>query len=67
MRDDRPVLEFYWAHRADDAPALARAVLQNEAFWGGDLTLVPGLEAAVAEGLAGIRREGAYAMLRAVQ
>ena len=67
VRDDRPVLEFYWAHRADDAPALARAVLQNEAFWGGDLTLVPGLEAAVAEGLAGIRREGAYAMLRAVQ
>lgn len=67
VRDDRPVLEFYWAHRADGAPDLARAVLQNASFWGEDLTAVPGLESAVAEGLDGIRRAGARAVLRAVQ
>ena len=34
VKDDRPVLEFYFAHK-DDAPAdLAKAVLSNEAFWG---------------------------------
>lgn len=67
VKDDRPVLEFYWAHRNDDAAALAQAALANEAFWGEDLTAIPGLAAAVAAGLAGIRRQGAGAMLRQLQ
>ena len=40
------MLEFYYAHKDDDAKTLAHAVLSNESFWGEDLTAVPGFEAA---------------------
>ncbi|MDD3410322.1 MAG: tagaturonate reductase, partial [Eubacteriales bacterium] len=56
--DEEAVLAFFWAHRADDAPALTHAFLSQEAFWERDLTLVPGLEAYVAEALADIRALG---------
>lgn len=64
VKDDRSVLEFYFAHRDDDAEALAQAALANKEFWGEDLTAVPGLAEAAAAGLAGIRRQGAGAMLQ---
>lgn len=64
VKDDRPVLEFYFAHK-DDAPAdLAKAVLSNEAFWGEDLTKIEGLEAAVAESLAAVREKGMAEVLK---
>ena len=37
------------------------AVLTNEQMWGQDLTAIEGFEAAVAQDLALIRREGALA------
>ena len=64
VSDDREVLEFYWAHREDSPEALVRAVLENEAFWGQDLTKVEGLEKAVIGGLKTIRGEGAAALYR---
>ena len=64
MKDDRPVLEFYYAHKDDDAKTLAHAVLSNESFWGEDLTAVPGFEAAVAADLEGIEAKGMYEMMK---
>ena len=64
VSDDRWVLEFYWAHRKDSDEELVRAVLGSERMWGRDLTLVPGLEAAVCRGLKTIRREGTLALMK---
>ena len=59
--DDRWVLEFYHAHRADDLPDLVHAVMTNERMWGRDLTRVPGFEPATVQNLALIREQGALA------
>lgn len=64
VSDDRDVLEFYAAHRADSAEELVHAVLTNESMWGWDLTAVEGLEKAVADGLKKIRKDGALALYR---
>lgn len=66
VNDDRWVLEFYDAHKNDDANTLTHAVLTNEKMWGEDLTAIPGFEAAVAADLAGIQTKGMYAMLQSV-
>ena len=60
------MLEFYAAHKDDGSAAYAHAVLSNEAFWGQDLTAVPGLEAVVAGYLAQIETEGAYAVMKSL-
>ena len=65
VRDDRPALEFFYAHRSDAPEDLARAALANDALWGQDLTRVPGLEDEVARILKDIREEGALAAFRA--
>ncbi|MBQ7520664.1 MAG: tagaturonate reductase [Clostridia bacterium] len=64
VSDDRWALEFYWAHKDDSAEALVHAVMSNTDMWGQDLTAIPGLEAAVAQNLALIRKEGALAAYR---
>ena len=61
VSDDRWVLEFFYEHRADDVDALVQAVLSDARMWDRDLTGVPGLKKAVADGLALIRAEGAKA------
>ena len=58
-RDDRWVLEFYWAHRMDTIEELVNAVMKNEQMWGQDLTEIPGFLAATIENLQKIRRLGA--------
>ena len=64
VSDDRPVLEFYMAHRNDTPKELTHAVLTNTEMWGRDLTEIAGLEAAVSEQLTLIRKEGALAAFR---
>jgi len=64
VSDDRWALEFYWAHKDDSAEALVHAVMSNTDMWGQDLTAIPGFEAAVAQNLALIRKEGALAAYR---
>ena len=64
VSDDRWALEFYWAHKDDSVEALAHAVMSNTDMWGQDLTAIPGFEAAVAQDLALIRKEGALAAYR---
>lgn len=59
ISDDRWVLEFYNAHKDDDAAALVHAVMTNEQMWGQDLTQVEGFEAATVKNLELIRKEGA--------
>ena len=61
VSDDRWVLEFYNAHKDDDAPTLVHAVMTNEQMWGQDLTQVPGFEEATVKNLTMIREQGALA------
>ncbi len=61
ISDDRWALEFYYAHKDDTPEALVHAVLTNTQMWDQDLTKVPGLEAAVVNGLKMIREKGAKA------
>ena len=65
VSDDRWVLEFYHAHKDDDAAALVHAVMTNADMWGQDLTQVPGFEAEVVRILKVIRTEGAKAAYKA--
>lgn len=67
ISDDRSVLEFYDAHREDDAASIAQAVLANEEFWGEDLTAIDGLAQAVTEDLRVIETQGAYELMRSCQ
>ena len=64
VSDDRWVLEFYNAHRADSAEALVNAVMTNEKMWGQDLTAIPGFEAAVVKNLKMIREKGSLEAFR---
>ncbi len=64
INDDRDILEFYNAHKDDDAAALAKAVLSNTAFWGEDLTEVEGCLEAVTEDLKMIEEKGTYELMK---
>lgn len=66
IQDDRFVLEFFYAHRADTAAQLAHAVLSNQEFWGCDLTDIDGLESAVAAYLETIEQQGTYAVMKSL-
>ncbi len=62
--DDREILEFYNRHKADTDEKLVEAVLKNVEFWDEDLTAVHGLQAAVAEDLRCIRKNGALELMK---
>ena len=51
-------------YKDDSVDALVHAVMSNTDMWGQDLTAIPGFEAAVAQDLALIRKEGALAAYR---
>ncbi len=56
--DDMSVLEFFAANSSRPAPDFAQAVLSNTAFWGQDLTALPGVLDAVTEYMESIRKVG---------
>ena len=64
IQDDRAVLEFFAAHKADSNADLVHAVCSNLALWGEDLAAMPGLEAAVVQGLDDIDTKGAHAAMQ---
>ncbi len=66
VADEEPVLRFFAAHCGEDAAKLARETLSSEAFWGEDLTPMPGLESAVTEALRAIETQGAREAMRAL-
>lgn len=63
IMDDEKVLRFFLDHQNDDAQALSKAYLSQTDFHGQDLTKVAGLEKAVGEYLADIRKLGMKAAL----
>ncbi len=67
IKDDQFVLDFFYAHRDDSDEALAKAVIENEKFWGEDLKKLAGFEEAVVKDLALIREKGMYEALREIQ
>lgn len=67
IKDDRFVLEFFDAHKNDDASSMAKSVLSNQDFWGEDLTLIPGLLDAVTEDLVMVKEKGAYEVMKTCQ
>lgn len=64
IKDDRFVLEFFDAHKEEEADVLAKHVLENQEFWGEDLTQIPGLLDMVAADLAKVRTQGAYEVMK---
>lgn len=74
IKDDLPVLERFaalYAVKDSGAPAaratrITRAVLSETAWWGENLTALPGLEAAVSAGLEAIWTVGAHAALESL-
>lgn len=64
IQDDPAVLAFFLAHKGDAPDALTHAVMENQAFWGEDLTALPGLEEAVRRDLTCILEKGAYAAMK---
>lgn len=65
INDDRAVLEFFNAHKQDDAAALTHAVCTNTDFWGEDLSKLPGFEESVAQTLKAIEENGTYEVMKA--
>lgn len=59
ISDDKAVLEFYLSHKEDSARELISALCQNTAFWGEDLTELPGFTETAAAALELIEAEGA--------
>ena len=62
--DDKPIQEFYYAHKDDDAAAIVAAVLSNADFWGEDLTQTAGLLDAVTADLKTIEEKGTYELMK---
>lgn len=67
VKDDKPVLQFFYDHKDDDAETLAHAVCSNTDFWDEDLSKIPGFETAVAGYLKAIEEKGAYAVMKDCQ
>ena len=64
ISDDREVLEFFYVHKDDSAADLVRAVCTNTAFWGRDLTRIPGFEEKVTELFTDTETKGAYEVMK---
>lgn len=64
IKDDKDILDFFFAHKDDDAAAYAHAVCSNTAFWGEDLTALPGFEEAVIAYLKEIEEKGTYEVMK---
>lgn len=65
INDDHAVLEFFNAHKQDDAVSLTHAVCTNTDFWGEDLSKLPGFEESVAQTLKAIEENGTYEVMKA--
>lgn len=64
--DDAAVLEFFAANSGRSPEEFTHAVLSNEAFWGQDLSALPGVEEAVSEYVAEIRAMGMRAAMEKI-
>lgn len=63
IRDDQAVIDFFAARHDMDAQTLAADACRCEAFWGRDLSQIPGFVDTVSADLQAIRTEGAGAVM----
>lgn len=66
IKDDRDILEFYYAHKDDSVESLVHAVCANEAFWGESLCDIEGFESKVLECMKTIHEKGAYELMKMI-
>lgn len=66
VKDDREVLEFYYAHKDDSVKDLVHAVCTNTKFWGEDLTQLPGFENVVSGYVEEIKEKGTYEVMKSL-
>lgn len=64
VKDDKPILQFFYDHKNDDAETLAHAVCSNVDFWDEDLSKIAGFEEAVIGYLKAIEEKGAYEVMK---
>ncbi len=64
IKDDKAVLDFYLAHRDDCPEDYIHAVCKNTAFWGEDLSLIPGFEETVLNAYTQYLSDGTLAVMR---
>jgi tagaturonate reductase len=64
VKDDKPILQFFYDHKDDDAKTLAHAVCSNVDFWDEDLSKIAGFEEAVIGYLKAIEEKGAYEVMK---
>ena len=64
VKDDQPILEFYYNNRDLANAELVHAVCSNVDFWGEDLTRIAGFEEAVTTYLDAIDEKGAYEVMK---
>ena len=64
VRDDPWVLDFFADHKTDSNAMLAKAVINNERLWDGELAKIEGLEATVAAALDRIDEVGMYEAMK---
>jgi tagaturonate reductase len=64
ISDDRAILEFFDAHKEDDAAAFTHAVCTQTAFWGEDLSKLPGFESEVTALLEKLQSVGTYEVMK---
>ncbi len=65
IKDDRKVLEFYYAHKDVAAEELVHDVLSNTDFWDEDLTKLKGAETSVLAAYRMICEKGTYEAMKA--
>lgn len=64
ISDDQSVLDFFYAHKNTPIETLVHALCSNAAFWGKDLTALPGFESEVIRILKNIETSGIYEQMR---
>lgn len=64
VKDDKPVLQFFYDHKDDDTASFVHAVCTNDDFWDEDLSKIPGFEEAVAGYLRAIKEKGTYEVMK---
>lgn len=64
IKDDYPVLQFYYDHQNEGTAAFVHSVCSNQRFWGEDLNLIPGFEDAVTKYLNILEEKGAYEVMK---
>lgn len=64
IKDDKFVLDFFYANREEEPSVLAKKVLENKEFWGEDLTQIQGLLEDVIKDLIMIGEKDVYEVMK---